>query len=242
MIQRELKIQRAADLRLPLKNVMIQGGALEQPEVRDDVDAVARQFFPSGSPAPHPARRVPGRAGRPRDRSPDRRRPNPHHVGPSDLTGVYLAYLDYLAAFEKFDELSAFTAATSLTAEQRRECELKIVELLARAAARPESSARCRAYLKTYAGGAGAAKADLSAVASAKADDAVLHGSAARMQAVDENQLVVNAAATFADLPIKDPCVMCGPSWSGASRRTAPPGRRPGMPSSTRLPALRESA
>jgi hypothetical protein len=192
MTQRELKIQRAATLRIPLKNIVLHGGSLEQPDVRDDVDAVARQFFPQGNAEASrllaeyraalgdltAARRIAEAASLP------------------DLTGVYLVYLDYLAAFEKFDELASFVPGTHLTTDQRRQCQLKIVELLAHAGRQGESERALQDYIKTYAAGS-----------PALADAAVLQWFRGRMQATEENQLVVREH-TFADLPIKDPCVL----------------------------------
>lgn len=192
MTQRELKIQRAVALRIPLKNIILQGGSLEQPDVRDDVDAVAHQFFPKGNAEASrllaeyraalgdlaAARHIAGAASLP------------------DLTGVYLAYLDYLAAFEKFDELASFVPQTHLTDDQRRQCNLKIIELLAHAGRLVESERALQDYIKTYAAGS-----------PAQADAAVLQWFRGRMQATEENQLVVREH-TFADLPIKDPCVM----------------------------------
>lgn len=202
MTQRELTIQRAAALRIPLKNVVIQGGALEEPEVRDDVDAVARQFFPGGNA--DASRLLAEYRAALGDLAAARRIAETAGLG--DLTSIYLAHLDHLAVFEKFDELPAFVAAMSLSTDQRRQCELKIVELLARAGRTAESEHALQNYLNTYAAGS-SAKADRSAEALAKADAAVLRWFRGRMQAIDENQLVVHEH-TFSELPIKDPCVM----------------------------------
>lgn len=198
MTERELKIQRAAALRIPLKDLLIQGGALEEPEARDDVDAVARQFFPDGNLEASrllaeyraglgdlaAARAIAG-AARLRDR-----------------TGIYLAHLDYLAAFEKYDELAAFPKQTELPPDQRRQCELKIVELLGRSGRVSDSERARDEYLKTYA-----SDDSTSAEGPAKADLAWLAWFRGRMQATGENQLVVRAD-TFAALLIKDPCVL----------------------------------
>lgn len=206
MTQRELKIQRAAALRIPLKNIILRGGSLEQPEVRDDVDAVARQFFPQGNAEASrllaeyraalgdlaAARRIAEAASLP------------------DLTGVYLAYLDYLAAFDKFDELASFVPGTHLAADQRRQCQLKIVELLAQAGRQQESERALQDYIKTYA-----------ANSPAQSDAAMLQWFRGRMQATEENQLVAREH-TFADLPIKDPCVLvqCIMEWSLTPNRS----------------------
>ena len=192
MIQRELRIRRAAALRLPLPSVFLQGGSIENPQVRDDVDAVARQFFPAGNAtaagqlaAYHAALGDPAAARR-----------LAATAGLTDLTGVHLAYLDYLAAFEKFDELAAYPTRADLSADERRQCRLKILELLARAGRTAESQRALQEYLQTDAAGNPAA-----------ADAAVLAWFRGRIQATNENLLEVRAN-TFADLPIKDPCVM----------------------------------
>ena len=192
MIQRELKIRRAAALRLPLNNVTLQGGSIEHPEVRDDVDAVAREFFPAGNAAAsrqladyHAALGDLGAALR-----------IAAAAGLTDLTSVHLAYLDYLAAFEKFDELATHVPGAHLTADGERQCRLEIVELLARAGRLEDSQRALQDYLATYAAGD-----------AAMADAAELEWFRGRMQATEENQLAVREH-TFADLPIKDPCVM----------------------------------
>jgi hypothetical protein len=206
MTERELKIQRAAALRIPLKDIVLQGGSLEQPEVRDDVDAVAHQFFPRGNAE---ASRLLAEYRAALGDLPAARR-IAEAASLTDLAGVYLAYLDYLAAFERFDELAAFVPATPLTADQRRQCELKIVELLARAGRLDDSEQALQGYIKTYA-----------ADSPARSDAAVLQWFRGRMQATGENQLVVRER-TFADLPIKDPCVLVQAimEWSLTPNRT----------------------
>jgi hypothetical protein len=192
MIQRELKIQRAAALRLPLNNVTLQGGSIENPEVRDDVDAVARQFFPRGDR--DASRQLAEYRAALGDLGAARR--IAAAAGLTDLTSIHLVYLDYLAAFEKFDELATHVPGAHLTADGQRQCRLKIIELLARAGRLEDSQRALQDYLTTYA-----------AADPALADAAALQWFRGRMQATDENQLVVRER-TFADLPFKDPCVM----------------------------------
>ena len=206
MIERELKIRRAAALHQPLKNVILQGGSVEMPEVRDDVDAVARQFFPPGDPAAalqlaayhaglgdlEAARRIAAAAGL------------------TDLAAVHVAYLDYLCAFEKFDELAAYVPAAHLDAGTQQQCRLKMIELLGRAGRTAEAQRALDDYLRTDAAGLPAA-----------ADAAVLQWFRGRIEATDEHQLEVRAT-TFADLPLKDPCVMAQAimEWSLAPNRS----------------------
>ncbi|MFA5058274.1 MAG: hypothetical protein WC485_09190, partial [Opitutaceae bacterium] len=192
MIQRELKLQRAGALHRSFKHIVLQGGALEQPEVRDDVEAVARQFFPGGNQ--EAARLLAEYRAALGDLTAARQIATAAAL--DDLTGVYLAYLDHLAAFGKFDELSAFLAATPFSGDQRRQCELKTLELLARSGRTAESERALEQYLAAYAQGD-----------SARADAARLQWFRGRIQAGDENQLVVRERS-FADLPVKDPCVM----------------------------------
>ena len=210
MIQREVKIQRAAALRQPLKNVFLQGGAVENPLVRDDVDAVAHEFFPDGNLAA--SRQLAEYRAALGDIA------AAHHIaaaaGLTDLTGVHLAYLDYLAAFERFDELASYAAQPDLPAGEQRACRLKIIELLARAG-RLDAAQRARAdYLRMYA-------ADGDPEAQPRADAAALSWFRGRIQATDENLLEVREH-TFADLPIKDPCVMAQAimEWSLSPNRS----------------------
>jgi hypothetical protein len=51
MIEREIAIQRAAALRLDPKNIFLAGGPVQRPNVRDDVFATAKIFFPGSTPA-----------------------------------------------------------------------------------------------------------------------------------------------------------------------------------------------
>lgn len=206
MIQRELKIERAAALRLPLQGVLLQGGAVENPQVRDDVDAVARQFFPRGNR--DASRQLAEYRAALGDLAAARRIAAAANL--TDLTGVHLAYLDYLAAFEKFDELAAYVPAAQLSGDTQRQCRLKIIELLARADRLDESQRALQDYLGAYAAGHPAV-----------ADAAVLQWFRGRIQATDENQLAVRER-TFADLPVKDPCVMVQAimEWGLATNRT----------------------
>ena len=194
MIQRELKIQRAAALRTPTKDIIIQGGALEEPTVRDDVDASAARLFPAGSLE---ASRLLAEFRAALGNLPAARQ-IAAAAGLRDSTGIDMAWLDYLAAFERYDELTAFPRSPGLSPEARKKCQIKTVELLARSGQTAEAQRALDDYLRAFAGGKTAA---------AEADAAVLQWFRGRMSAVKEQQLVVNEH-TFADLPIKDPCLM----------------------------------
>jgi hypothetical protein len=192
MIQRELVIRRAAALRVPLATQFLQSGSVENPQVRDDVDAVARQFFPAGNAVA--ASRLAAYHAALGDLATARR--IAADAGLTDLTPVHLAYLDYLAAFEKFDELAAYPSRSDLNADEQRQCRLAVARLLARSGRTEESWRALQTYLQTYTTGNPAA-----------ADAAVLQWFRGRIQATNENLLEVRSN-TFADLPIKDPCVM----------------------------------
>ena len=196
MVQREVKIQRTAALRLPLKDVFLQDGAIENPTVRDDVDVVAHQFFPAGNL--EASRQLAEYRAALGDLTAARR--IAAAAGLADLTGVHLAYLEYLAAFERYDELAPYAAQPGLAPDEQRACRLKVVELLAQAGRLDAAQRGLQDYLRTYAAGD-----DPAAVA--RADAAELQWFRGRIRAGDENLLEVRAR-TFADLPIKDPCVM----------------------------------
>ena len=182
------------------------GGSVENPEVRDDVDAVAREFFPRGNR--EASRQLADYRAALGDLAAARRIAAAANL--TDLTSVHLAYLDYLAAFEKFDELAAYPAAAQLSGETQRQCRLKLIELLAGAGRLEASQRTLQDYLQAYAAGD-----------SAMADAAVLQWFRGRMQARDESQLEVRER-TFGDLPIKDPCVMAEAimEWSLAPNRS----------------------
>jgi len=190
MVQRESKIQLAATLRLPVSSIFFAGDSLKRPEVRDDVSAVARAFFPRGNPAAeellatyHAAlgeRPAPGAAG-----------------------AVHVAYLQYLAAFEKFDELGAYLLAPELNG--RATCELTVMELLAQAN-RTQDSERYRApYIA-----AGGETAETAALAQFRG----------QMNSTEAPFTVHEK--TLAALPFKDPAVLAQAmmEWSLSPNRS----------------------
>lgn len=178
MIQREVAIQRAATLRIPTKNIYFAGGSLQRPEVRDDVDSVAKAFFPIPTPA--------STALLTKFRAALGTRPTANASVES-----HLAYLEYLGAFEKFDELESYLRQPSLSAASRQSCDFKAIELYAQAG-RIADAQRLRApYTK-----AGGANAEASALAEFRG----------QMNSA-EIPLIVHPQ-TFAELPINDPCVL----------------------------------
>ena len=177
MIEREVAIQRAAALRTPTKNIILAGGALQRPEVRDDVLATAKDFFPTAIAAS--AELIDAYRAALGTKPPV-----------SSPTAVHLAYLDYLGAFEKFDELESYLNS-SLPTATRQPAALKAVELYARAG-RTADAARHRApFLK-----AGGALAQTVALAEFRGQ---MHST--------EVPLTVQPN-TFSTLPISDPCVL----------------------------------
>jgi hypothetical protein len=177
MIQREVAIQRAAALRVPTKNIVIAGQPLQRPTVRDDIAATAQAFFPTPTAA----------SAELLDSYRAALGARPALAAP---TSVHLAYLEYLAAFEKFDELESYLAAALPTAT-RQPAALKAVELYAQAG-RTADVARHRAPFVT----AGGALAQTVALAEFRG----------QMNST-EVPLTVHPT-TFSDLPITDTCVL----------------------------------
>lgn len=177
MIQREVAIQRAAALRVPTKNIVIAGQPLQRPTVRDDIAATAQAFFPTPTAA----------SAELLDSYRAALGARPALAAP---TSVHLAYLEYLAAFEKFDELESYLAAALPTAT-RQPAALKAVELYAQAG-RTADVARHRAPFVT----AGGALAQTVALAEFRG----------QMNST-EVPLTVHPT-TFSDLPITDTSVL----------------------------------
>ena len=178
MIRREIKIQRAAALRIPATNIVLLGGRLKNPEVRDDIQAVAKTFFPRGNVAAGQLL-----AG---FRAALGERP-----AVSAASETQLAHLEYLAVFDKFDELIAYLRDPGINNDTRSLCELKAIELLAEAGRSEESERLCEPY--RIAGGA-------------LAEAAALAQFRGQMNST-EVPLTVREK-TFASLPMKDPCVV----------------------------------
>lgn len=178
MVQREVQIQRAAQLHIPAKNIRLTGDTLKRPEVRDDVMAVAKTFFPNGNAAADEIL-----AGY---RAALGSKPTP-----SAPPSVHVAYLGYVSAAEKFDELDHYLSNPAVSNAARQDCELKLIELFA-LAGRLADSERYRApYIA-----AGGALADTAALAQFRG----------QINSTD-NPLIVRES-TLAEVPIKDPCVL----------------------------------
>jgi hypothetical protein len=137
MIERETIIQRTAALRLPLNHILLEGDSVKNPDVRDDVDAVAKTFFPSGNPAAQEllARFRAGLGTKPALNAP---------------VAVHLSYLEYLEAAEKYDDLTAYLRFDFPTSA-RTPIELKVLELLAEAG-RAKDAEALRLALSTKGG------------------------------------------------------------------------------------------
>lgn len=178
MVQREVQIQRAAQLHIPAKNILIDGYTIKRPEIRDDIAAVAKTFFPTGSAA---ADDILGayRAGL---------GTKPAASAPA---AAHLAYLEYLSAAEKFDELDGYLRDPAIAGPARQQCELKLIELFAFAGRLAES--------ERY-------RAPFVAAGSAIADRAALAQFRGQINST-EKPLIVREQ-TLAAVPIKDPCVV----------------------------------
>lgn len=178
MIQREVQIQRAAQLRIPTKNIRLAGDSLKRPEVRDDVTAVARTFFPTGQAAADELLAA--------YRAALGTKPTP--TAPAS---VHVAYLEFVSAAEKFDELDGYLRDPAIPGEARRACELKLIELFAFAGRMADSDR----YRAPYVGAGGAI-----------ADGAALAQFRGQINST-ENPLIVREK-TLAAVPIQDPCIV----------------------------------
>jgi hypothetical protein len=172
MIEREVRIRRAAALKVAVKEtIQTTHYDLQHLTVRDNVEAVEQQFFPAGDSRAE-AMILTYRAAlgtRPPAEAPP---------------GAHLAYLEYLGAFERFDEVESYEAG--LPDEMRPAAELKVIEV--------------------YAAGGRLADAERHRAAAADGDAAAL----AQFRGQQESDVVPLTIheKTFADLPIKDPCVL----------------------------------
>jgi hypothetical protein len=178
MIEREIAIQRAAAQRIATKNIILAGGSLQRPTVRDDIEAVAKIFFPTPTTASaelldtfHAALGV-----RPAAKS---------------AIAVHVAYLEYLGAFEKFDELENYLRSDTLPSTSRQPAELKAIELYAQAG-RLADAERLRAPLVA----AGGALSEASALAEFRGQ-------------INSTEVPLTVhPKTFSSLPINDTCVL----------------------------------
>lgn len=178
MIAREVQIRRTAALRLPLNTIILAGDGLKRPEVRDDVAAAAKGFFPEGSAAA--ASLLAGyRAAL--GEKPAR-----------DATAeTRVAYVEHLAAFEKYDEIEAYLNSRQGSAEDLGPLRLAQIEALAAGGHRAEAEAVVTAF---------------GAAGTAAHDEAVLARFRGEMRST-EIPLVVHQE-TFAALPLSDPSVL----------------------------------
>lgn len=122
MVEREIRIQRAALLRLDVEQDGVQTThfSLLQPAVRDDVKTVAATFFPNGDEfaSAQLARYAAATGTKP---------------AATAAPAVHVAYLDYLADAERFDEIALYLPQTNLSPAARRACEFAVIEFYARA-------------------------------------------------------------------------------------------------------------
>jgi hypothetical protein len=133
MALREARIQLAARTRVPVEKAMLLGDTIKRSTVRDDVDAVARTFFPSGDAAAD-AILVTYRAAL---------GTKPAAAAPAS---AHEAYLEYLAAVDRLPDATAYAADPSLPAAARTAAALKAIELLA-AAGQSDAAEAARARL-----------------------------------------------------------------------------------------------
>lgn len=180
MVEREIRIQRAALLRLDIEQDGVQTThfSLLNPTVRDDVEAVARTFFPNGDPvASLQLARYHAATGEKPAASAD--------------PLVHVAYLDFLADAERFDEFAGYLPSTNLSPEARRACEFAIIEFYARAGRLAASQAARQPFI--------AAGGDLD-------EHAAFVQFRGRMESIVDPMTV--RPDTFVDLDITDPTLL----------------------------------
>ncbi|HVW21326.1 MAG TPA: hypothetical protein VHC86_08930 [Opitutaceae bacterium] len=180
MAEREIRIRRRAAQHLPpAEEIDTAHFVLLQLGTRDDVEAVARQFWPAG-PTPEAREILEGY------RAALGQRP----AADAPLS-VHLAYLDYLGAFDRFDELESYPADAHLSGPAHRAAALRVIESYARAGRHADAD-RWAAPFRAAGGGESdaAALADLRGRLDSAADPFVVR------------------EKTFAELPIQDPCVL----------------------------------
>jgi len=102
MVEREIRIQRAAALRLPPSDeIRTAHYTLKSLDVRDDIESVARTFFPTPNSA--------AAALVERYRASQGNRPSA-----SAAPVAHAAFIDHAADLEKFEELEGYAASQSL--------------------------------------------------------------------------------------------------------------------------------
>lgn len=180
MAKREIGIQRAATLHLQVKDsIPTTHYALSKLSVRDDVEAVAKTFFPQPTAESQAiVARYRAALGQ-----------KPQGVASVD---EHLAYLEYLAVMEKWGELTSYVNTTSLDGRDRQTCELKTIELSAGRAPDSAETSEHRSATSAHQNDLGEA-----------ATFAEFRG---EMNA-PEGRLTVREH-TFSDLKLKDPCVL----------------------------------
>lgn len=194
MVEREVQIRRAAALRLAIKDgIQTVHYSLNNLATRDDVEAVARTFFPQPTPASQAllARYHAALGAKP---------------APGSALANHIAYVEYLGAFEKFDELATYPASLRLSTADRHALALAQIEAYAKAGRVNDATA---------------ARVALSEKATpGLADQATLAEFRGRMLAAEAPLTVRDT--TFASLPITDPNVLAvaAMEWSLTPNRS----------------------
>lgn len=179
IIDREILIHRMEGGHLPSgKSIQTTHVVVLNLSLRDDVKASAKRIFAGRPDLAAPLLAVYDAS---LGLSPDEGAPAQAH----------LAYLQYLADQGRLDEASSYAERRGLRGDLRRPCDLKAIELEARAG---DDGAAKRLRIRFAEAG------------SAAANDAALAEFRGRMDSLAVP--LVARAKTFSDLPITDPCVM----------------------------------
>jgi hypothetical protein len=178
MVDREIAIQHAALLRLDVKKgIQKTHYSVLNPDVRDDIESVAKTFFPQPTAE---SRSLVGKYHAALGRKP----------AASASAVEHMAYLEYLAITQNFDQLARYLPETKIPGNARQPCELKLIELYAQEGREKES----RAFRTPY-DSAGGVLADTAALAEFRGR---MHSSEIPLTVRDR---------TFSELSIKDPLI-----------------------------------
>src|SRR5208283_4793822 len=183
VVARAVLIHRRESLHLSLgQSIPDIHFSVQRLAVRDDVPAMAARLFPGRPEAAAPLLDVYRAA-----------------------TDAHVAYLTYLADEGRLDDMASYARAAGLTAQARRACDLKAIELYAEAG---------------RSGDAERARNEFGSRGAGERDQAALSEFIGRMDSARVTLVV--REKTFADLPISDPCVLAAAilDWSLSPNRS----------------------
>lgn len=193
VIEREILIHRMEKLHVSFANaIQTIHIVVQNTSMRDNVVAVAPQLFNGSLDAAAPQLAIffasQGKA-----------------PAAADLPEAHLAYLQFLADAGRMGDVGTYIKDSGLSAQTKRVCQLKVIEIYAKAGEMSEAESARKAFAPDFSGGA---------------DDAALAEFRGRIESTDAP--FEAKKTSFADLPITDPCVMAVAimEWSLAPNRS----------------------